>query len=41
VDPYELDNIAGIASPTLLANLHAQLAALEACSGNSCRTADR
>jgi arylsulfatase A-like enzyme len=41
VDPYELDNIAGIASPTLLPNLHAQLAALEACSGNSCRTADR
>jgi N-acetylglucosamine-6-sulfatase len=40
VDPYELDNIASTASPSLLASLHTQLAALQACRGNSCRTAD-
>lgn len=41
VDPYELNNIASTASPTLLASLHAQLAALETCTANSCRTADQ
>ena len=41
VDPYELNNIASTASPSLLASLHTQLAALQACSGNSCRTADQ
>ncbi len=41
VDPYQLTNIAATASPTLLASLHTQLAALETCAGASCRTADR
>jgi arylsulfatase A-like enzyme len=41
VDPFELNNIAGTASPTLLASLHAQLAALTPCAGASCRTAEQ
>lgn len=41
VDPYELNNIAATASPTLLANLHAKLVALEGCAGATCRTADQ
>jgi arylsulfatase A-like enzyme len=40
-DPYQLTNIASSASPSLLASLHTQLAALETCSGASCRTADK
>jgi arylsulfatase A-like enzyme len=41
VDPYELNNIAATAAPSLLASLHAKLVALEGCSGASCRTADQ
>jgi arylsulfatase A-like enzyme len=41
VDPYELDNIASTASPSLLANLHSRLVALSDCRANTCRTADR
>ena len=40
VDPYELNNIAATASPSLLASLHAQVVALQTCTGASCRTAD-
>ncbi len=38
-DPYELHNIAASASPQLLATLHAELQALEACHGTTCWTA--
>ncbi|MHB1572093.1 MAG: sulfatase family protein, partial [Solirubrobacteraceae bacterium] len=38
-DPWELHNIASIASPALLAALHAQLLALESCHGAGCWTA--
>jgi arylsulfatase A-like enzyme len=41
VDPYELNNIASSASPTLLAQLHDQLAALRTCAGATCRAADQ
>jgi N-acetylglucosamine-6-sulfatase len=41
VDPYELNNIAATASPTLLAGFHNQLVALEGCAGATCRTADQ
>lgn len=41
VDPFELNNIAATASPSLLAGLHAQLVALEGCAGATCRTADQ
>lgn len=41
VDPFELNNIAATASPTLLASLHSQLVNLETCAGASCRTADQ
>jgi arylsulfatase A-like enzyme len=39
-DPWELDNIASTADPSVLAALDAQLTALSACSGDSCRVAD-
>ncbi|MGZ4689927.1 MAG: sulfatase family protein [Acidimicrobiia bacterium] len=41
VDPFELNNIASTAAPSLLASLHAKLAALETCAGAACRTADQ
>jgi hypothetical protein len=41
VDPYELNNIASSASPTLLAQLHTQLGALQNCAGAACRTAEQ
>jgi arylsulfatase A-like enzyme len=41
VDPYELNNIASSASPTLLAQLHTQLGALQSCAGAACRTAEQ
>jgi arylsulfatase A-like enzyme len=39
-DPYELDNLSKSADPALLAELAARLAALKACSGHSCRSAE-
>ena len=39
-DPYELDNIAGTAPGALLDALNAQLNALVACAGATCRQAD-
>lgn len=41
LDPYERVNIVRSASPMLIAQLRAQLDALAACSGPSCRIADR
>lgn len=40
VDPYELDNIASTASPSLLTRMHTQLEALKVCSAAACRTAE-
>lgn len=39
-DPYEMNNVIGSADPQLLADLAAQLKALVACAGPSCRVAD-
>ena len=39
-DPYEMNNIIGSADPALLSRLSAQLNALVACAGPSCRVAD-
>ncbi|MGI8477892.1 MAG: hypothetical protein ACR2OO_16205, partial [Thermomicrobiales bacterium] len=39
-DPYELDNLAGSASPALLGRLSTYLAALSGCKAETCRTAD-
>jgi N-acetylglucosamine-6-sulfatase len=39
-DPYELDSIPPSAEPALIANLKARLAALKACSEQSCRDAE-
>ena len=39
-DPYELENIASAASPTLLANLSTWLQALSECSGSACLKID-
>ena len=39
-DPYQLINVAGSAPPALLKQLKAQLGALKACAGETCRTAD-
>lgn len=39
-DPYEINNAIGEANPALLEKLSAQLAALVACTGPSCRVAD-
>jgi len=39
-DPYELNNFASTADPTLLGKLHAWLAKLENCSADSCRSAE-
>lgn len=41
VDPYELNNIATTAAPSLLASLHTQLAALQTCTAAACRTAEQ
>ena len=40
IDPYELNNIATSAEPALIEALYAQMQALRACTGDSCRTAD-
>ena len=40
VDPEELTNLAGAASPTLLAQLSSRLAQLSGCAGATCRTAE-
>jgi hypothetical protein len=40
MDPYEMNNIAATANPTLLNQLHAQLQALHSCSGATCLVAD-
>jgi N-acetylglucosamine-6-sulfatase len=37
-DPYQLSSIHRTASPALLDSLHARLALLKACAGQSCRT---
>ena len=37
-DPYQLSSIHRTASPALLESLHARLALLKACAGQSCRT---
>jgi N-acetylglucosamine-6-sulfatase len=39
-DPYQLQNLASAASPTLLQQLATQLAALRQCAADSCRTAE-
>ena len=39
-DPWELRNLAGRSDPALLARYSSWLAALRACTGASCRTAD-
>lgn len=39
-DPYQLQNIAGTASPNLLAMLHAWLESLRQCQAESCRAAE-
>lgn len=39
-DPYEMNNVIGSADPQLLADLAAQLKALVACAGPTCRVAD-
>ena len=39
-DPYESRNIIATADPMQLNLLRTQLAALQACAGASCRTAD-
>ncbi len=41
VDPFQLQNLASSASPSLLASLHARLVALSDCRANTCRTADQ
>jgi N-acetylglucosamine-6-sulfatase len=41
VDPYELNNIATTAAPSLLTSLHNQLAALQNCAAAACRTAEQ
>jgi arylsulfatase A-like enzyme len=40
-DPFEQVNIVRSSSPLLIAQLRAQLDALRACSGPTCRIADR
>ena len=40
VDPYELHNIVTTASPSLVAALSHELAALEHCKAAGCRTAE-
>ena len=40
MDPYEMNNIAGTTTPTLLNQLHEQLQALHSCSGATCLVAD-
>ena len=39
-DPFEMNNIASTADPTLVAALNSQLQALRSCAGAACRTAD-
>jgi N-acetylglucosamine-6-sulfatase len=39
-DPLQLTNIAGTATPGLLAALHARTATLQACAGATCRAAE-
>lgn len=39
-DPQELNNLAGKASPALIAQLTARLAQLSACAGANCRAAE-
>ena len=39
-DPWELTNLAPTAAPTILSTLHAQLEAMRACAGETCRVAD-
>ena len=39
-DPYEMNNVQASTNPAIVAQLHAQLEALKACSGPSCRVAD-
>jgi arylsulfatase A-like enzyme len=41
LDPAELNNLAGTATAGLLRRLHAKVAALQVCAGESCRIADR
>ena len=40
VDPFEMNNITSTADPEIIAGLQAQLDALAACSGATCRQAD-
>ena len=40
LDPFELNNIAAKANPTLLSQLQAQLKAMHTCAGATCRVAD-
>jgi N-acetylglucosamine-6-sulfatase len=39
-DPYQLSSIHRTASPSLLDSLHARVALLKACAGQSCRTSE-
>jgi N-acetylglucosamine-6-sulfatase len=39
-DPFELNNIAGTADPSIVAALNSQLQAMRACDGPTCRVAD-
>lgn len=39
-DPYEMNNVARTVDPSISAQLNAQLQALRACAGPTCRTAD-
>lgn len=39
-DPYEMNNVASTADPTLVSSLYSQLQAMRSCAGSTCRTAD-
>ena len=41
LDPFELNNLAKTASPSLLRQLGTQLQALKSCAGETCRQADK